>query len=353
MRCGALDDCGVDSYKPGRSGQRLVRPAPTDRQENEMTSTAAHPPLAKPPARRRANAPASRARRSCAEARTRRTASQSGAIARYVDCDGRTREIVTRVGREQSVLVLDRDVQTRGDARLIAHLAADEPPGNAALASRSYIARARRGSLCRALCEADLTALPFPELNAGDSAAPHDVDEPRPDSLGRRYELARVSTGMSIPELRWRRHCHDGAEPVTVSVREAIACQQSYEPVRALTLSALSLHENDDAVSVTALRGELQRVQQSPIVLNRGLRETVLAAMAEQGLSMSEIAIRCGRIKRDSAGNQSGETSWLARRLGLLAEGGRSAPTPWVHSDVLALIARDGLGVAPREVELN
>ena len=67
---------------------------------------------------------------------------------------------------------------------------------------------------------------------------------------------------------------------------------------------------------------------------------------------MSEIAIRCGRIKRDRRGNVSGETSWLARRIGLLPEGGGDEPTPWVHSDVLALIARDGLGVSPREVEL-
>jgi hypothetical protein len=68
---------------------------------------------------------------------------------------------------------------------------------------------------------------------------------------------------------------------------------------------------------------------------------------------MSEIAMRCGRVKRDSAGNESGETSWLARRLGILPEGGRDTPTPWVHSDVLALIARLGLGISPREVEVE
>ena len=78
-----------------------------------------------------------------------------------------------------------------------------------------------------------------------------------------------------------------------------------------------------------------------------------LATIERQGLSLSEIAIRCGRVKRDCKGNESGETSWLARRLGILPEGGRSAPTPWIHSDVLALIARDGLGVSPREVELG
>jgi hypothetical protein len=320
-----------------------------------MTSTAPHSPPRSPAARRRGHAPPAKASRRRADVGTQRTARRPRPIARYTDCDGRAREIVTRVGRAKSVLVVDRDEQTRGDDRLIAHLAPEEPPGNAAVASRGYIARARRCKcLCRRVCEADLTATPFPESEIERPAIRPPIDEETIDSLGRRYELARVETGMSIPELRWCRHPPgDQAEPTTNSVREVIACLESYEPVCTLTAWALRRHANDDALSVTALRGELQRVRQSPIVLNRGLREAVLAAMARQGLSMSEIAIRCGRIKRDSAGNQSGETSWLARRLGLLPEGGRNAPTPWVHSDVLALIARDGLGQAPREVELD
>jgi hypothetical protein len=67
---------------------------------------------------------------------------------------------------------------------------------------------------------------------------------------------------------------------------------------------------------------------------------------------MSEIALRCGRIKRDKHGNQSGDTSWLARRIGQLSDAGKTTPTRWVHSDTLALIARDGLGISPREVEV-
>jgi len=137
-----------------------------------------------------------------------------------------------------------------------------------------------------------------------------------------------------------------------VSVREAIACLESYEPIRTLTARALALHCGQRDVSSTVLRVELARVLQSPIVLNRKLRAVVLATVEREGLSMSEIAIRCGRVKRDCNGNESGETSWLARRLGILPEGGRDAPTPWIHSDVLGLIARCGLGIAPREVEL-
>jgi hypothetical protein len=68
---------------------------------------------------------------------------------------------------------------------------------------------------------------------------------------------------------------------------------------------------------------------------------------------MSQIAMRCGRIKHDKKGKRSGETSWLARRIGQLRESGQNGPTPWVHTDVLALIVRDGLGATPREIELG
>ena len=67
---------------------------------------------------------------------------------------------------------------------------------------------------------------------------------------------------------------------------------------------------------------------------------------------MSEIAIRCGRRKVDRRGNLSGETSWLGRRIGQIPEAGQSVPTPWISSKVLALIAREGLGVSPHEVEI-
>ena len=136
-----------------------------------------------------------------------------------------------------------------------------------------------------------------------------------------------------------------------MSVREAIAALAAYEPVRGLTREVLADSGGREDVSVATLRLELDRLLCSPIVLNHKLRETTLALIAQRGLSMSEIAMRCGRVKRDRTGHVSGETSWLARRLGILPEGGREAPTPWIHTDVLALIARRGLGVSPREVE--
>ncbi|HXP36520.1 MAG TPA: hypothetical protein VN817_02035 [Solirubrobacteraceae bacterium] len=177
---------------------------------------------------------------------------------------------------------------------------------------------------------------------------------PQLDEHGRSFRLERFQTGMSIPELRWGCRPSVGAhEWLPVSLRETIASLERYEPVRSFTVRAVALHEDVDDVSVTLLRAELRRVQESPIVLNRDLRKAVLDAVERRGQSMSEIAMRCGRIKRDAAGNESGETSWLARRLGLLPEGGRQRTTPWIHSDVLALIARDGLGVSPREVEVD
>jgi hypothetical protein len=156
---------------------------------------------------------------------------------------------------------------------------------------------------------------------------------------------------MSIPELRWRRHGGGEASPQVVSLRDAVGATEAYEPLCAATQRAL-VAAADGGASVAVIRLELERVQQSPTILNRRLREAVLARVARGELSMSEIALRCGRVKRDGRGNASGETSWLARRLGLLPEGGQDSPTPWIHTEVLALIARRGLGVSPREVEL-
>jgi hypothetical protein len=36
-----------------------------------------------------------------------------------------------------------------------------------------------------------------------------------------------------------------------------------------------------------------------------------------------------------------------------MPEGGEDKPTPWIHSQTLALIARDGLGGCPHEIELG
>jgi hypothetical protein len=275
-------------------------------------------------------------------------------LGRYVDHHGHAREVIAQHGAAGSTLVVDRECAGHGDPRLVAHLAADEPVENATLVCRSYLQDLLAGGgRCRKLALEDAQVMPFDDRGETDAGRAGEAELRPVDRLGRAYSLELVPSGMSIPELRWCRRVRDTSsayEPV--SLREAIAALENYEPVRERTLQALAMNAPANAVSRTLLRVELTRVQQSPIVLNRRLREVVLVTVARHELSMSEIAIRCGRIKRDRKGNESGETSWLARRIGLLPEGGHNMPTPWIHSDVLALIARRGLGVGPHEVEL-
>jgi hypothetical protein len=304
-------------------------------------------------------------------------------LARYTDRSRRRpREVLALSGHGGSVLVVDRDALDGGDERLLAHLGADEPLQNAQLVCHDYL-RDPRARKCRPLAPEDLRATPFAEPGALDAPREHvppapDMDVELCDRHGRTHLLKQVSTGLSIPELRWcqctperamrpnareDRHsssrsrgrmndAHHGSLQAE-SVRDAIACMESYEPVRALTAAALARHRGDQTVSVAVLGSELRRLDSSRIVLNRGLRRAVLHAMRTEGVSLSEIAYRCGRVKRDGKGNRSGETSWLSRRVGIAPEGGGDGePTPWIHSDVLALIARDGLGISPHEVEL-
>jgi hypothetical protein len=300
----------------------------------------------------RADRPRRRTSASTSTRRQRPVSHRRSTLGSYCDWRGRSREIVALPGAGKSVLVLDRDATTLGDRRLLAHLAADEPPENAELVSRCFLRQASRARCsCRLLTASDLRAIPFTEGDA-DAVEP-ELDAALHDGHGRSYRIERLASAMSIPEMRWCRRGHErhGYAPEPLSVRETIACLERYEPILASTRRIVAANRHSDDVSIAVLRAELLRMQESPIVLNRALRAAVVEAVERRGQSMSEIAMRCGRIKRDPAGNESGETSWLARRLGLLPEGGRSKPTPWIHSDVLALIARDGLGLSPREVE--
>ncbi|TMK99524.1 MAG: hypothetical protein E6G34_03015 [Actinobacteria bacterium] len=278
-------------------------------------------------------------------------------LGEYTDSGGRPRQIIGIDGAGGSVLVIDRDAVTHGDDRLLAHLAADEPIENASLVSRGYLGEGVvRCIRPRRVVARDFHAAPLDDEDDDEpERAPLVIDAPELDRAGHAYRLEPVRGSLCIPELRWRRLPPSAvaADASIVSVREAVARLESYEPICALTRRTLRAHRQTRQLSTAVLRLEVQRLQRSPIVLNRGLREAVIAATERHGLSMSEIAMRCGRIKYDRAGNASGETSWLARRLGILPEGGQQAPTPWIHSDVLALIARRGLGVSPREVELD
>jgi hypothetical protein len=280
--------------------------------------------------------------------------SPSNLLGSYFDPEDRLRQVVSLPGAQGSVLVVDRDAATLGDRRLVAHLAADEPPENAALVCEHYL-RDPTGRWCRRVSPEDLEAVPFAateELDHWVGAEPGATT--LTDRQGRTYRLELCSAKRPISELRWHRRslvAEGQSEPI--SIRQAIASLESYEPVRTLTCRALALHHDDSTVSIATLRAEHARTETSQIVLNRGLRRVALATAAAQDLSMSEIAARCEKVKYDARGRGSGETSWLARRLGIAPESGQNAPTPWIHTDVLALIARCGLGISPREVELG
>jgi hypothetical protein len=287
-------------------------------------------------------------------------------FARYRDRDGRCREVVALDGAGASVLVIDRAAPTAVDPRLIAHVAADEAPGNAQLICSDYMS-APNAAACRRLGAEDLLFAPPSELESlaaqlllvdGDASQTPTALCAAAGALsrtnGERFALELRFTGISSPELRWYGQFGGQDASAPLSLRDVIGRLQRYEPARTLTARAVTAHRDaaSVSVSVTALAVELERLNASRTVLNRALRSAVLTRVRGGSASMSEIALRCGRVKSDARGRLSGETSWLARRIGVAADAPGCAPTPWVHSDVLALIARDGLGISPREVEV-
>lgn len=276
-------------------------------------------------------------------------------LRRYLDPGGAAREVVVHRTAAGDALVLDRAGGSPFDVRLVAHLAPDEPSGNASVACEHFLAEPPHRRACRRLTLNDLIEADTSRRPGGEGTRAGSDERPSDEVLEdgeERYLVRAVECGMSIPAVRWLReprHC--GCAKV-MSLREVVARIEAYEPACAMTRRALAEHDGSRSVSTALLRAELERLLRSPIVLNRGIREAVVASVARGEASMSEVAMRCGRQKRDHRGNVSGETSWLSRRLGLLPEGGQRRPTPWIHSDVLALIARCGLGLSPREVEL-
>lgn len=339
-----------------------------------MTPSAAISPASSRETRRRKQPDRRCAAPVAACSQTARTGAAGCApLGRYVDAGGHPREVLALAGAAGSVLVVDRDVHTLGDGRLVAHLASDEPAHNAELICALYLADPG-GRRARAVTAEDLRVAPFSagarlassavthtaeaDRTSGETGCPtldpHGVPE-LVDRHGRAYRLAPTTGRPSIPELRWLRlpGCRQADRVCVVSLREVVGELESYEPARRLTVAALARHIDRPGLSTASLGAELRRLDASRIVLNRGLREAVRRAVREDGQSMSEIALRCGRVKYDARGNPSGETSWLARRVGLAPESGRNMPTPWIHSEVLALIARVGLGLSPREVELG
>ena len=263
---------------------------------------------------------------------------------------GQTREIVGLQRPDGSRLVLDYRLDLPGDRRVVAHIQHDEPPENERIICELYLADDSKGR-CGALTAEDLAptrhVTPAPPITAAPST-------PLQDAEGHLYRIRDLTTEDPMSELRWTRSSQPGCDEPSdeLTLRDVVAGLEAYEPAQTLTREALASHGEDPSISTYRLRTELERLAESAIVLNRGLREAVQHRVQRGETTLSQIALRCGRIKSDPRGNLSGETSWLARRIGQLPEPGQQKPCPWVHSDVLALIAREGLCLSPREVEL-
>lgn len=301
-----------------------------------MSTTTAQPPLAG----------------KTAPLQTESGAHRTQSLGRYFTLDSeQTREVVSLPRPDGSTLVVDYQLGTLSDGRLIAHLSPDEPIENAHIVCELYLADDERRGRCRAVTPADFDASRHVTPSPSIGHRPRPVNRLQ-DAAGHVYRISEVQTEGSTPELRWTRSHHPDREDRfdTVTLRDVVGELEAYERARTLTRDALARF--GECVSTRRLREEEQRLADSAIVLNRGLREAVQRELRFGTVTMSDIARRCGRFRNDPPGSSAGEASWVARRIGEMPEGGEDKPCPWVHTDVLALIARDGLGICPREVEL-
>lgn len=233
--------------------------------------------------------------------------------------------------RSDARLVVDCDACTRRDIRLVAKLSPDELSTAIDALLVDYLSSVRRKQR-----RVFLTDLAVPRF----STERKNVFEILTDSAGRRYMLdVQRQHWLCFPPYE-----HLGPS-ASVTVRAVVAALESYKP---LDMSEASLTNRSSRLAT-----ECRRLRNSVIVLNRGLREAVLRAV-EDGVSLSEIAIKCKKLSLKKVSHApTGDASWVARRVGLKPETGDRLPKPWVHSDVLALIARKGLGLAPHEVEVR
>jgi hypothetical protein len=267
------------------------------------------------------------------------------------------RELRTVPASHGRTLVIDWTARRHEDARLLADLSPDEGLEHARAVAEMYLADDTRGR-CRPLASGDLVALVAASSRLSASAGAEAVackQEPPRDAAGCCYRLREVCEDGRRPSVRWTR---SGSQAQVqdfelVTLREVVGRLESYEPARMMTVNALEAHRDDHRVSTCQLGEELSRLLGSPIVLNRGLREAVDRCVRHGDTSLSEIALRCGRSRPASRSALCGETSWLARKIGQMPDSATGKLTPWIHTDTLALIARDGLCLSPHEVELG
>jgi hypothetical protein len=267
-------------------------------------------------------------------------------LAHYSRADtGEPRQIVAVTLECDATLVIDRQRFSRSDARLLARIPQDEPSTNATLVAKLYLADETRGR-CRLLVSSDFASpLGAVQLPA---AAQSDVDEPLRDADARCYAIHQLKSAPDASELRWV--CGEGSAAEQLTVREVVGRLERYEVVCQITSAVIAKRVDSDC-STTRLAAELDCLRSSPHVLNRGVREAVNRAV-ERGDTLSAIAQRCGRFTEGPRGQVKSDASWVARKIGQAPETTGGVVSPWLHTDTLALIARDGLSCDPREVEV-
>ncbi len=250
-----------------------------------------------------------------------------------------------------SVLVLDYEMPSCADPRVLARIAPEEPPGNAQLVADLYLADTRRGR-SRPLTLADLEGS-APASRPSQRDAHVELPTPRSRQIWVVSSIRANTDAGEFPQLRWMELAETPGESFgPVTLREVIGALERYEPAIAMTRSAIDAQPPGGAVSTATLRAELHRMQ-----AQRDRAEPWTARSGRPRAGLRDVAQRDRACAAGARNATAAETS-AARRAGspgasaVCPESGKPTPTPWVHTSTLALIAREGLRVSPREVEL-
>ena len=222
-------------------------------------------------------------------------------------------------GADGSRLLVDRREDDGGDPRLLAHLAAMSPtptPGSSAASSWP-----RRPRVARALRPSDFGAPPDGSRDPAEHR--RSSRRPRPTPHGRRYFLRASGTPAGAALAPRRRAV--AAAPRRLSARDVIGALEAYEPVCPLTRAAVERFRADRSVrsrrsSVELRRDRVEPDRPQPPAARGGAR-----GGAEHGVSLSAIAMACGRIKRDQPRQRLGRDE-LARPPRRAAAAGAGRP---------------------------
>ena len=118
------------------------------------------------------------------------------------------RKLIGLARPDGSTFVVDRLARTAGDGRVVAHIAASERPENACIIAEMYLADERRRR-CRLLSADDL-ARTRPASSPASIASTVLDHAPLLDGEDYCFRIRELTTGRSVPELRWARsRLHD------------------------------------------------------------------------------------------------------------------------------------------------